>query len=141
MALATENARATAERDHYFELIQRFPLRPIRSDEELEQAIEVINSLIIRGDLDAGEQDYLDVLTDLVEKYEADEHPMAPVSDAALLRHLIEARGITQSKLAEDVDIQVSTINEVLAGKRKLTRRHIGVLAKYFNIRPAAFAI
>ena len=141
MALKTENAHAGPERDHYFDLVQRFPLRPIRSDGELAQAIEVIDSLIIRGDLDSGEQDYLDVLTDLVEKYETDEHPMPPVSDAAMLRHLMEARGINQSKLAADVDIPVSTICEILGGKRPLTRRHIGVLAKYFNVNPATFPI
>ena len=139
MALVTENAWANPERDHYLELIQRFPLRPIRSDAELAQAIEVIDSLIIRGDLDTGERDYLDVLTDLVEKYEADEHPMPPVSDAALLRHLIEARGITQSKLADDVAIANSTISEVLAGKRQLIRKQIVTLAQYFQIEPGAF--
>jgi HTH-type transcriptional regulator / antitoxin HigA len=127
--------------DHYLDLVRRFPLRPIRSDEDLAQAIAVIDSLIIRGDLDSGEQDYLDVLTDLVEKYEADEHPMAPVSDAVMLRHLMEARGITQSKLADDVGIAVSTISEALAGKRSLTRRHISVLAKYFGVSPAVFPI
>lgn len=141
MALMTENAHTDPERDHYLDLVRRFSLRPLRSDEELAQAIEVIDSLIIRGDLDSGEQDYLDVLTDLVEKYENDEYPTPPVSDAAMLRHLIEARGITQSRLAADVDIPVSTISEILAGKRKLSRRHIGALAKYFNIKPGAFSI
>jgi HTH-type transcriptional regulator / antitoxin HigA len=141
MALATKKAQARPDRDHYLELIQKFPLRPIRSDKELAQAIKVVDSLIIRGDLDCGERDYLVVLTDLVEKYEADEHPMPPVSDAAMLRHLIEARGITQSRLAADVDIPGSTISEILAGKRKLSRRHIGALAKYFGINPGAFPI
>ena len=91
MSLMTEDAQASPERAHYMDLVQEFPLRPLRSDEELAQAIGVIDRLIIRGDLDSGEQDYLDVLTDLVEKYEAEEHPMPPVSDAAMLCHLIEA--------------------------------------------------
>jgi HTH-type transcriptional regulator/antitoxin HigA len=139
MALTSENAQASPERDHYLKLIRRFPLRPIRSDEGLTQAIEVIDSLIIRGDLDSGEQDYLDVLTDLVAKYEADEHPMPPVSDAALLRHLMEARGINQSQLAADVGIANSTISEVLASKRRLNRKQIVTLAQYFHIGPGAF--
>ncbi len=141
MPLTIENAHAGPERGPYLELVQRFPLRPIRSDGELDAAIRVIDSLIIRGDLDPGEQDYLDVLTDLVEKYEAAEHPMPPVSDAAMLRHLMEARGVNQSKLADDVGIAVSTICEVLAGKRQLIRRHISVLAKYFNVNPGVFQI
>jgi HTH-type transcriptional regulator/antitoxin HigA len=96
---------------------------------------------IIRGDLDTGEQDYLAVLTDLVEKYEVRVHPMPPVSDALMLRHLIEARGITQSKLAADVGIPGSTISEVLSGKRALGRHHISVMARYFGVSPLVFSI
>jgi HTH-type transcriptional regulator / antitoxin HigA len=134
-----ENAQDTRERDHYLELVRKFPLRPLRSDEELSLAIKVIDSLIIRGDLDCGELDYLDILTDIVERYEAEEHPMPPVSDADMLRHLIEARGISQSKLADDVRISMSTISEVLNGKRQLNRNHISALSKYFGVPSSVF--
>jgi HTH-type transcriptional regulator/antitoxin HigA len=140
MALVTRNLHAEAERDRYFELVQQFPLRPIRSDDELLRAIEVINSLIGRGGLDSGEQDYLDVLTNLVEKYEADEVPMQPVSDGELIKHLIEARGITQSKLATDLGIAVSTINEVIASKRRLTRPQVGLVSRYFSVSASVFS-
>jgi HTH-type transcriptional regulator / antitoxin HigA len=115
----------------------KFPLRPLRTDEELDRAIEIIESLIIRGDLEPGEQDYVDILTDIVEKYEATEHPMPPVSDAAMLRHLIDARQLTQSKLATDVKMPMSTVSEVLNGKRRLNRKHIALLSKYFGVSPA----
>jgi HTH-type transcriptional regulator/antitoxin HigA len=134
-----ENARDTRERDHYLKLVRKFPLRPLRSDGELALAIKVIDSLIIRGDLDSGEQDYLDILTDIVEKYEAEQHPMAPVSDADMLRHLIEARRISQSKLADDVKISMSTISEVLNGKRRLNRNHISALSQYFGVSSSVF--
>ncbi len=141
MSLGTIRAsHAGPERDHYLELVQKFPLCPLRSDAELTEAIAVIDSLIIRS-LDDGEQDYLDVLTDIVEKYESDEVPMSPVSDAEMLRHLIEARGISQAKLASDIDIPDSTISEVLTGKRQLTRKHLGAVSKYFNVSPAVFNI
>ena len=99
----------------------------------------MIDSLIIRGKLERGEQEYLDVLTDIVEKYETENCPMSPVSDADMLRHLIEARGITQAKLSADVDIPMSSISEFLHGKKKLTRRHIGILAEYFGVDPGVF--
>ena len=133
------NARRRSGRDHYFELVQQFPLRPLRSDEELCEAIKVIDSLIVRGDLDSGEQDYLDILTDIVEKYEVEEQPMPAVSESAMLRHLIEARGITQSKLAEDVGILMSTISEVLNNKRRFTRQQLAAVSKYFGVSPTVF--
>jgi HTH-type transcriptional regulator / antitoxin HigA len=134
-----KDARPTKKLDRYHALVQKFPLRPLRSDEELDRAIEVIDSLIGRGGLDQGEQDYLDVLSNVVEQYETEEHPMRPVTDAEMLRHLIAARGITQKQLASDVGIAMSTISQVLHGRRTLNRDHIGALARYFSVSPAAF--
>jgi HTH-type transcriptional regulator / antitoxin HigA len=141
MARRTKNAQTGRERDPYLELVLKFPLRPLRTDKELNRAIKMIDTLIIRDDLDAGEQDYLDILTDIVEKYEADEHPMPSVSDVVMLRHLIQARGVTQSKLAADVKIPMSTISEVLNGKRRLNRNHIAALSKYFSVSSAVFQL
>jgi len=124
----------------YLELICRFPLRPIHSDEQLRQAIAVIDSLLSREPLAPEEKDYLEVLSDLVERYESEKHPMTPVPDAVMLRHLIEAKGISQTQLASATGIVHSTIREVLSGKRTLSRSHIGKLAKYFNVEPGVFA-
>jgi HTH-type transcriptional regulator / antitoxin HigA len=124
---------------HYLELVQAFPLRHLQSDRELDEAIKVIDSLIVRSDLSRGEQDYLDVLTDIVERYETENCPISPVSDADMLHHLIEARGITQAKLSADVNISMSSISEILHGKKKLTRKHIGILAEYFGVAPSVF--
>jgi HTH-type transcriptional regulator/antitoxin HigA len=81
--------------DRYFDLVLQFPLRPVRSDEELDRAVRMVDSLLDRRDLAPEEEDYLDVLGDLIERYEEESHPMAPVSDSEMLRHLIEARGFS----------------------------------------------
>jgi HTH-type transcriptional regulator/antitoxin HigA len=141
MAPSIKKNQASSGLDRYLELIKKFPLRRLHSAEELAQAIAIIDSLIVRGNLDSGEQDYLDVLADLVEKYEDDEPPMPPVSEAEMLRHLIEARGITQTKLAQDIGIPDSTISEVLASKREFTRAQVGRVAKYFSVSPLVFKI
>src|SRR5258708_40321047 len=78
--------------DRYLDLVRRFPLRPLRSDADLDAAVAVIDALIDRPKLTAPEQDYLDVLSDLVAAYEAEAVPMRPVGDAELLRFLLEHR-------------------------------------------------
>ena len=96
-----EGTNATLEAPAaYLKLVRTFPLRPIRSDDSLDRAIAVINSLLDRDDLSPAEADYLDVLSDLVERYETEEHPMEDVSDADMLQHLIEAKGVTQAEVA-----------------------------------------
>jgi len=80
------------------------------------------------------------VLGDLIEQYESEAHPMAPVSDVEMLRHLIEAKGVSQKEVAKATGIADSTISEVLKGKRVLNRGHIGKLARYFGVSPDVFA-
>jgi HTH-type transcriptional regulator/antitoxin HigA len=136
--MATVN-RPGNVKDRYLELVRQFPLRPIRSDEELDEAVRMVDSLLNRRDLASEEEDYLEVLGDLVERYEAQAHPMAPVSDAEMLCHLIEARGASQTEVSEATGIADSTISEVLSGKRSLNRGHIGKLARYFKVSPNVF--
>lgn len=126
--------------DRYLELVKRFPLRPLQTTADLDAAVNVIDALLDRADLSAPESDYLEVLGDLVEAYESEALPMRPVSDADALRFLIEHKGASQSDVAQTTGIAESTISEVLAGKRKLNRAHIGKLARYFNVGPSAFA-
>lgn len=129
----------TPTRDSYFELVRKFPLKPIRSDDELNLAVEVINGLLDRPTLDPDEEAYLDVLSDLVERYESEAHPMPPLPDSAMLRHLIEAKEVSQAEVAREAGIPESTVSEVLAGKRSLSRPNIGRLARYFRIDPGVF--
>ena len=111
----------------------------LRSDAELTTAIAMIDSLISRGDLDSGSQDYLDVLTDIVEKYEADEHPMPSASDADMLRLLLDDREMTQAAFAKAIQVADSVISEILSGKRELTRKQVVATAKYFGVTVTAF--
>jgi HTH-type transcriptional regulator/antitoxin HigA len=125
--------------DRYLDLVRRFPLRPLRTDTDLDAAIAVIDSLIDLPALTAPEQDYLDVLSDLVQAYEAEAIPLRPVGDADMLRFLIEQKSVTQAMAANGAGIAESTISEVLTGKRKLNRGQIAKLAHYFHVEPGAF--
>ena len=118
-------------------LIARFPLRPIRTDAELDKAVDVIDELIDRDDLSAAESDYLDVLGDLVEKYEDEHVEMPHVSDGAMLRTLMEEKGVRQADVVRGTGISKTVLSLVLNGKRDLTREQIGALSKYFDVDPA----
>lgn len=125
--------------DVYLNLARRFPLRRISSEDELDQAIAIIDALTSRSDLTRGERDYLDVLSDLVHRYETTEHPIAPATDAEVLRYLMDARGLNQVQLAAETGITVSTLSEVLSEKRGLSKGNIGTLSRFFHVSPAVF--
>jgi HTH-type transcriptional regulator/antitoxin HigA len=124
----------------YFELIQKFPLKPIRSDDELQVACGVLDGLLDREDLSPDEEAYMEVLEKLVTDYEREHHSIPPVPDQELLRHLIDAKGVTQVEVARATGIVETTISAVLAGRRMLTREHIGKLCRYFSVSPDVFS-
>src|SRR3954453_23552407 len=103
-------AVATAKRtlpDTYYDLVERFPLTHIRDDDHLASAHEEIDRLL-REDLDEGARAYLDVLTDMVEAYEDEHHPIPDASEADVLRMLMGSNGLTQSGLEKEVGISQS---------------------------------
>jgi HTH-type transcriptional regulator / antitoxin HigA len=123
----------------YMELIARFPLRPLRSERDLDRAIKIVNELVVRGDLSRGEQDYLDVFTDLVEAYERTQYSIPDLSGADMLRYLLDERGMSQAQAARDTNMARSTISEILSGRRGIGHEHIAAFASYFHVSPAVF--
>jgi HTH-type transcriptional regulator / antitoxin HigA len=121
-------------RDSYLELVLAFPLAVIKSEEHLDAAQEVMDRLLAKDKLNDGEEMYLDALSDLVASYEDEHHAVGLASDADMLRHLMEAKGVAQSQVSHETGIAKSTISEVLAGKRAFSRRMIRKLADYFKV-------
>jgi HTH-type transcriptional regulator/antitoxin HigA len=124
--------------DAYFKLVRQFPLTHIRDEDHLDAAQEMIDRLLAM-DLDSWAQEYLAVLTDLVEAYENDHHPIPDASEADVLRELMRSNGLSQPRLAKEVGIAQSTLSAVLNGTRSLTKAQVVTLAKFFHVSPAAF--
>jgi HTH-type transcriptional regulator/antitoxin HigA len=128
-----------AASDRYLALVAEVPLRPIRSEFELDRAIAMIDRLTDRGELAPDEFDYRLVLGDLVTAYEKESDPETETSQSDILRFLIESKGVAQAKVALDTGIAESTVSEILAGKRKISQNVMNRLAAYFRVEPAVF--
>jgi antitoxin component HigA of HigAB toxin-antitoxin module len=124
----------------YLALFRRFPIWPIRSEKDLDEAIAVVRELFCRRDpLNPHEQDYMDVLSHEIERYEAEAYPIPRVSEAAMLCHLLDAQGVSLSAVAEATGIATSTLSAVSNGKRRLNVKHIRLLSAYFGVEPGVF--
>lgn len=122
----------------YMELLQAFPPRPIKTEEEMLAAQVVIDSLIDRGELTPDEQDYLNLLGTLVYEYEQTQEPIPDIYGVDLLKVLIEEQDLRQKDLVPIFKTE-SIVSAVLKGQRNLTVHHIQGLAEFFQISPAAF--
>jgi HTH-type transcriptional regulator/antitoxin HigA len=141
VATASRFSLTGKARNSYLELVDAFPLASIRSDEHLAAAQGVMDRLLARGGMDEGEAMYLDALSDLVATYEDVHHPIPPASDADLLRHFLEAKGVAQAVLSRETGISRSTISQILGGKKRIGRPTVGKLADYFEVSPQVFTI
>lgn len=121
-------------RDSYLKCVLAFPLTTISSDDHLSTAGQVMDDLLAREKLDRGQQSYLDALSDLVASYEDEHFPIEPASDADMLRHLLDAKGVSQAELHRQTGISKSSISEVLAEKKPLSRPMMRKLAAYFQV-------
>jgi len=126
--------------DRYLELIRENPLRVIRSEDEYARAIATLDRLSDRGnDRTPAETEYVLALAVFVEKYEEEHHPIPPASGVDMLRYLIETHQRTQSDVAIGTGLADSSISEILAGKRKLSVKHIQALARFFKVKAGVF--
>ncbi|MHC5936317.1 helix-turn-helix domain-containing protein [Nostoc sp.] len=122
----------------YIELLQAFPPRPIKTEEELFATQKIIDSLIDSPPLTSDEKDYLNILGTLVYEYERTQQPVPDIYGVHLLQVLIEENGLLQKDLVPIFKTE-SIISAILKKRRKLTTRHIEELAEFFHISPAAF--
>jgi HTH-type transcriptional regulator/antitoxin HigA len=88
----------------------------------------------MKRNLDGGETDYLEVLSELVAAYEDEHWPFEPSSDADMLQHLMQAKDVSQADLHHATGISRSTISEILSGRRSFSKKHIPKLAEYFHV-------
>lgn len=125
----------------YLELIQEFPLRPIRSKGVLGQAMKIAGHLATydEGTLSPGAQDYLDALVVLIDDYQR-RNPMSmpEVTPTEMLKHLMEEHDMNVSDLGRVIGSQ-SNASLILSGKRAISRRVMHRLSEHFGVSPAVF--
>jgi HTH-type transcriptional regulator/antitoxin HigA len=126
----------------YLALIDRFPLRPLRSERDYDAAVAVLDTLAVRpeGSLGPGEQDYLDTLTMLVEAYDQEHYDMdtGQHDPLTMLKYLMQESGMTQAALGRLLGNR-ALASLILHGRRQLSKSHIRKLANHFKVSPALF--
>jgi HTH-type transcriptional regulator/antitoxin HigA len=120
------------------EMIRQGAPRLIHSDGELAEYTDALFALTAKADPTADEEEAIELMTVLVERYEQERYPLPEAEPADVLRYLLERNGLTQRDIAPELGSE-STVSLVLSGKRQLNRDHIARLSRRFNVSPAVF--
>ena len=120
-------------------LVAMFPPHPIADDIDLDNVMEIVDCLVGHK-LSKGQDEYLDLVSELVEKYE-DEHHAIDVSGLTpldMLKHLMETHSMTASDLGRLLG-ERSLGSKILTGGRDLSKAHIRTLANHFHVDASLF--
>lgn len=114
-------------------------LRPIASDSDHANMVKLLDALLdfVGADEDHPLSSLLEFVGDIIDRYEREHFPIGSAEPREVLRELMDGRGIKQTDLAGVV--AQSNLSAILAGRRAISARLAGRLAKFFDVSPALF--
>ena len=115
------------------EMIERGAPRIIHNDSELEQYTEVLFNLTALENPTPPQQEAIELLTLLVERYEQTHYPIPVAGSVSVVKFLIEHQGLTQRDLIPQFGTE-SAVSMFLAGQRKLTLKQVRNLSSRFKL-------
>jgi HTH-type transcriptional regulator/antitoxin HigA len=119
-------------------MIERGAPHLIRNEEQLAAYTKALYRLTSEPRPTPAQEEAIELLTLLVERYEEEHYSIPEASPADVLRFLLNQHGLKQRDLAAELGGE-SVVSEVLSGKRKLNAAHIEQLSKRFQVSPAVF--
>lgn len=129
---------ALANKSRYAALLNQNLPRVIRTEQENERYIKILETLERRGNLDEDEKEFAELLAVLIETFEDAHYPLRPSTPLQIIEELMDANDLRQKDLV-DVFGTESIVSEVLNGKRELNKEHIKRLSVRFNVSPELF--
>ena len=128
--------------EDYAGLVVFYPLRPLRDKVDFNNAYEV--AIAMAGhNLTPDQEDYLDVLTTLINQYDEkyNAQPLGGEADTdplGMLTFLMEQHNMNASDLGRLLG-QRELGSKILRGDRELSKTHIRKLSNHFHVSPAIF--
>jgi HTH-type transcriptional regulator/antitoxin HigA len=119
----------------YGRLLARALPKVIKTDEENERTLAVIESLMERGERNTTPEEdaLLELLTNLVHEFEEKAYPIPKSDPHEMVAFLLKQRGLAPKDLWPVVGSK-SRVSEILAGKRPITKEQAKRLAEFFHV-------
>ncbi len=115
-------------------------IAPIRTERHYRKTVRLMNRLldIVVDDEKHPLADLLEIVGNLVSSYEEREVPVLDAHPREVLRLLMQANGLTQTDLREELGGQ-PVVSAILNGKRDINARQAKTLASRFKVPASTF--
>jgi len=110
----------------------------IKDREQYNQYCESLEQLLA-SEVDAEVQDEIDLLTLLIETYDASHHAFTSIDPITLLRSFMTDHHLKPHHLVELLGVSKGYVSDILNYKKGLSKEVIRKLAGHFKVRQEAF--
>ncbi|MBE9012568.1 transcriptional regulator [Pseudanabaenaceae cyanobacterium LEGE 13415] len=123
----------------YSELLSQYQPKLIKTEEENEQALAIVEDLMHRQDRTAEEDELLDLWVALIEKFEQEHYQIGTTSTPrSMLLFLMEQQDRQESDLIEIFGSEAG-VADVLNDHCEMTRTQMKALGEFFSVNPSVF--
>ena len=124
--------------DRYSSLLSQYQPRLIKTEDENEIFLEIVESLLSRKNLTPEEDILLELLVKLIEDFEEKSYQINASTPNSRLLHLMNARNLEPADLVEIMDT-IEIVNQIINNQLEITKKQAEALGKFFHVNPSLF--
>jgi HTH-type transcriptional regulator / antitoxin HigA len=128
----------TFDTDIYSKLLSKYQPRIIKTEEENEFFLEIVEELISTKNLNSEEEALLQLLVKLIEDFEDKHYQINASTPQSRLLHLMEARSLDATDLLEIMGSREAVV-EVINDRLEITKQQAEALGRFFHVDPGLF--
>ena len=138
MIRETGKMTITFDRDIYSKLLSKYQPRIIKTEEENDFFLEIVEELISTKNLNPEEEALLQLLVKLIEDFEDKHYQINASTPQSRLLHLMEARSLDATDLLEIMGSREAVV-EVINDRLEITKQQAEALGRFFHVDPGLF--
>ncbi len=124
----------------YSELLSKHRSRVIKSEEENETFLAIVEELMSRTELTPEEDTLLELLVALVEDFEQKHYQLNTSTPLSRLLHLMDARSLEITDLVGIIGSTEVTAG-IVKGQQEISQKQAEALGKFFHVEPRLFIL
>jgi len=128
----------TFDTDTYSNLLSKYQPRIIKTEEENEIFLDIVEELISRANLNPEEDALLELLVKLIEDFEDKHYQINASTPQSRLLHLMDARSLEATDLVEMLGSS-EAVADVICDRLEITKQQAEALGKFFHVDPGLF--
>lgn len=129
----------TFNADKYSQLLIQYQPKLIRTEEENERALAIVEELMHRKNRSIEENELYELLIILIEKFEREFYsPGESSTPHSMLLFLMEQQDVKQKDLVDLIGSE-EVVAEIIEGTREISQGQAKDLGKFFKVEPTLF--